>query len=57
MGEYEEIVRYTLLMPESLRRQAKARAASEGRSLADVIRSLLRRWLSGEVRNDKGETR
>ena len=41
--------RTSITFPEKLFRRAKLRAASEGRTLSDVIRSLLERWLEGDV--------
>ena len=35
----------TVLVSEDLRRQAKAAAALQGRSLSDVIREMLEEWL------------
>jgi hypothetical protein len=35
----------TVLVSEDLRRQAKAAAALQGRSLSDVIREFLEEWL------------
>jgi hypothetical protein len=35
----------TVLVSEDLRRQAKAAAALQGRSLSDVIREMLEAWL------------
>ena len=35
----------TVLVSEDLRRQAKAAAALQGRSLSDVIREMLETWL------------
>ena len=39
----------TLTMSEDLKRQARAKAVLEGRSLSGVVRALLRMWLAGEV--------
>jgi plasmid stability protein len=39
----------TLSMPDDLKRQARAKAILEGRSLSGVVRRLLRMWLAGEV--------
>ena len=39
----------TLSMPDGLKRQARAKAILEGRSLSGVVRALLRMWLAGEV--------
>jgi len=39
----------TLSMPDDLKRQARAKAILEGRSLSGVVRQLLRMWLAGEV--------
>ena len=39
----------TLSMPDELKRQARAKAILEGRSLSGVVRQLLRMWLAGEV--------
>ena len=39
----------TLTMPDDLKRQARAKAILEGRSLSGVVRQLLRMWLAGEV--------
>ena len=39
----------TLTMPDDLKRQARAKAILEGRSLSGVVRQLLRKWLAGEV--------
>jgi len=39
----------TLTMPDELKRQARAKAILEGRSLSGVVRQLLRMWLAGEV--------
>ncbi len=47
--------RTSIAFPEKLFRRAKLRAASEGRTLSDVVRSLLERWLEGDVSADRGE--
>ncbi len=47
--------RTSITFSEKLFRRAKLRAASEGRTLSDVIRSLLERWLEGDVSADRGE--
>ena len=39
----------TLSMSDALKRQARAKAILEGRSLSGVVRRLLRMWLAGEV--------
>ena len=39
----------TLSMPDELKRQARAKAILEGRSLSGVVRQLLKMWLAGEV--------
>lgn len=39
----------TVLVSEDLRRQAKAAAALQGRSLSDVIREMLEEWLEESV--------
>jgi plasmid stability protein len=39
----------TLTMPDDLKRQARAKAILEGRSLSGVVRQLLRMWLAGEA--------
>ena len=39
----------TLTMGDDLKRQARAKAILEGRSLSGVVRALLRMWLAGEV--------
>jgi hypothetical protein len=39
----------TLTMPDELKRQARAKAILEGRSLSGVVRQLLRLWLAGDV--------
>lgn len=39
----------TLSMPDELKRQARAKAILEGRSLSGVVRQLLRMWLAGDV--------
>jgi plasmid stability protein len=39
----------TLSMPDDLKRQARAKAILEGRSLSGVVRQLLRMWLADEV--------
>ena len=47
--------RTSIAFPEKLFRRAKLRAASEGRTLSDVVRSLLERWLEGDISADRGE--
>jgi hypothetical protein len=39
----------TLSMPDELKRQARAKAILEGRSLSGVVRQLLRLWIAGAV--------
>ena len=39
----------TLSMPDDLKRNARAKAILEGRSLSEVVRDLLRIWLDGQV--------
>lgn len=39
----------TVLVSEDLRRQAKAAAALQGRSLSDVIREMLEEWLEEDL--------
>ena len=39
----------TLTMGDELKRQARAKAILEGRSLSGVVRQLLRMWLAGQV--------
>jgi len=39
----------TLSMPDELKRQARAKAILEGRSLSGVVRQLLKLWLAGGV--------
>jgi plasmid stability protein len=39
----------TLTMPDDLKRQARAKAILEGRSLSEVVRELLKLWLAGAV--------
>ena len=41
--------RTTLNIPNDLFRKAKVKAASEDLPLAEVVRSLLGRWVSGEL--------
>lgn len=41
----------TVLVSEDLRRQAKAAAALQGRSLSDVIREMLEEWLEESLEN------
>lgn len=41
----------TVLVSEDLRRQAKAAAALQGRSLSDVIREMLEEWLDESLDN------
>lgn len=41
--------RTTLNIPNDLFRKAKVKAASEDLPLAEVVRNLLGRWVSGEV--------
>ena len=41
----------TVLVSEDLRRQAKAAAALQGRSLSDVIREMLEEWLEESFDN------
>ncbi len=48
--------RTSITFPEKLFRRAKLRAASEGRTLSDVIRSLLERWLEGDVSADRADS-
>jgi predicted HicB family RNase H-like nuclease len=42
----EEMVRLNLQVPESLRRNLKARAASEGKSIQDIVTGLLVEYLN-----------
>ncbi|MFZ5919311.1 MAG: hypothetical protein ACOYZ7_20455 [Chloroflexota bacterium] len=42
-------VRVNLTMPESLKREARARAIREGKNLSLVVRELLEAWLEGKV--------
>ena len=39
----------TLSMPDDLKRQARAKAILEGRSLSGVVRQLLQIWLDGGI--------
>ena len=48
--------RTSITFPEKLFQRAKLRATSEGRTLSDVLRSLLERWLEGDVSADQGES-
>ncbi len=47
--------RTSITFPEKLFRRAKLRAVSEGRTLSDIVRSLLEHWLEGDVSADRGE--
>lgn len=44
-GVYNKPHLYNILMPYSLYELAKNKALSERRSLAEVVRELLKRWL------------
>lgn len=46
--------RTTLNIPEGLFRRAKVKAASERVPLSEVLRSLLDRWVTGEVELEGG---
>jgi len=48
--------RTSITFSEKLFRRAKLRAASEGRTLSDVIRSLIERWLEGDVSANRAES-
>lgn len=48
--------RTSITFSEKLFRRAKLRAASEGRTLSDVIRSLIERWLEGDVSASRAES-
>ena len=39
----------TLTIPIDLRRQARAKAILEGRSLSEVVRRFLEAWVSGSI--------
>ena len=39
----------TLTIPVNLRREARAKAILEGKSLSQVVRELLSLWVAGEV--------
>jgi hypothetical protein len=45
----------TVLVSEDLRRQAKAAAALQGRSLSDVIREMLEEWLEESLESSGPE--
>ena len=45
----------TVLVSEDLRRQAKAAAALQGRSLSDVIREMLEEWLEESLETQHWE--
>ncbi len=42
--------RLNVEIPEGLRRQAKIEAAKTGRTLKEILRELIQKWLSGEVK-------
>ena len=45
-GVYDKPHLYNLVMPYELYESAKKKALSERRSLAEVVRELLREWLN-----------
>lgn len=45
----------TVLVSEDLRRQAKAAAALQGRSLSDVIREKLEEWLEESLETQRSD--
>jgi hypothetical protein len=45
----------TVLVSEDLRRQAKAAAALQGRSLSDVIREMLEEWLEESLETQRSD--
>lgn len=48
--------RTSITFSEKLFRRAKLKAVSEGRTLSDVIRSLIERWLEGDVSANRAES-
>ena len=47
----------TLRLPQSLLREARVKAVRQGLSLSEVIRRLLRLWLSGQVEAESAASR
>ena len=49
MGEEKDEKSVVARVPVDMHTEARVKAVREGRSLADVVRNLLERWLKGEV--------
>lgn len=47
--------RLTLSMPEELKKQARVKAIMIDSNLSEVVRTLLRMWLAGEIELPDGE--